>query len=111
MSQTEKALWAIPVRGSPVRTAPRARAGDRRGGRAAGRPKGSPSAAPAMANLCGGPGSACRAGRPHTPMDVAYVTDQRFFRIRGEWYTTASFRLEHVARALDVGRWTFWGRL
>ena len=64
-----------------------------------------------MANLCGGPGSACRAGRPHTPMDVAYVTDQRFFRIRGEWYTTASFRLEHVVRALDVGRFTFWGRL
>jgi glycosyltransferase involved in cell wall biosynthesis len=44
-------------------------------------------------------------------MDVAYITDQRFFHIRGEWFTTASFRLEHVARALDVGTWTFFGRL
>lgn len=44
-------------------------------------------------------------------MDVAYITDQRFFRIRGEWFTTASFRLDQVARALDVGRWTFFGRL
>ncbi len=44
-------------------------------------------------------------------MHVAYVTDQRFFRIDGEWYTTASFRLDQVARALDVASWTFWGRL
>ncbi len=44
-------------------------------------------------------------------MDVAYITDQRFHRIRGEWFTTASIRLEHLARALDVGTWTFFGRL
>lgn len=44
-------------------------------------------------------------------MRVAYVTDQRFFRCRGRWYTTASFPLELVARRLDVAAWTFWGRL
>ena len=44
-------------------------------------------------------------------MHVAYVTDQRFFRIDGDWYTTASFRLDRIARDLDVASWTFWGRL
>ena len=63
-----------------------------------------------MAKLCGGAGSS-GAGPCRMPIDVAYVTDQRFFRIRGEWYTSASFRLEHVTRGLDVGSWTFWGRL
>jgi glycosyltransferase involved in cell wall biosynthesis len=45
------------------------------------------------------------------PMDVAYISDQRFVRIGGQWYTTASFRLEFIARELDIGSWTFWGRL
>jgi glycosyltransferase involved in cell wall biosynthesis len=45
------------------------------------------------------------------PMDVAYVTDQRFFEIGGAWYTTASFRLDQLARALDVGSLTIFGRL
>ena len=45
------------------------------------------------------------------PMDVAYVTDQRFFHVRGAWYTTASLRLDQLARALDVGTFTIFGRL
>lgn len=45
------------------------------------------------------------------PMDVAYVTDQRFFHVRGGWYTTASLRLDQLARALDVGTLTIFGRL
>lgn len=44
-------------------------------------------------------------------IEVAYVTDQRFFHARGAWYTTASLRLDHLARALDVGGLTVFGRL
>jgi glycosyltransferase involved in cell wall biosynthesis len=42
---------------------------------------------------------------------VAYVSDQRFFRCRGRWYTTASFPLDLAVERLDVAAWTFWGRL
>jgi glycosyltransferase involved in cell wall biosynthesis len=45
------------------------------------------------------------------PMDVAYVTDQRFFEVRGAWYTTASLRLDQLARALEVGSLTIFSRL
>lgn len=45
------------------------------------------------------------------PMDVAYVTDQRFFQVRGAWYTTASLRLDQLTRALDVRSLTIFGRL
>lgn len=44
-------------------------------------------------------------------VDVVYVSDQKFFRSRGAWYTTASFPLDYIARRLDAGSWTFWGRL
>jgi glycosyltransferase involved in cell wall biosynthesis len=44
-------------------------------------------------------------------MDVAYVTDQRFFHAGGAWYTTASLRLDQLARALDLGSLTIFGRL
>lgn len=45
------------------------------------------------------------------PLDVAYISDQRFSCIDGRWYASASFRLEYICRELDVGSWTFWGRL
>ena len=44
-------------------------------------------------------------------LNVAYISDQRYFHSGGQWYTTASIRLEYLSRELDVGSWTFWGRL
>ena len=44
-------------------------------------------------------------------MKLLYVTDQRFYRCQGDWYTTASFPMEEFWHRLGVTDWTFWGRL
>jgi glycosyltransferase involved in cell wall biosynthesis len=42
---------------------------------------------------------------------VAYISDQKYYRHEGNWYTTGSFDLGFFFGQIDVEEWSFWGRL